>query len=120
MDEYTREALAIRVGRTCTAEDVLEVIAGLIAERGAPTYLRSDNRLEFIAWALRDYRRMTLMATSYIQPGSPWESPFVESFNSRVRDELLNIEEIGSITEAKVLIKDWQAEYNTYRPHSAL
>ncbi len=85
-----------------------------------PAYLRSDNGPEFIAWALRDYCRMTLMATSYIEPGSPWENPFVESFNGRLRDELLNIEEFGSITEAKVLIEDWRNEYNTYRPHSAL
>jgi putative transposase len=120
VDEYTREALAIRVGRSCTADDVVEVIARLVNERGAPSYLRSDNGPEFIAWALRDYCRMTLMATSYIEPGSPWENPFVESFNGRLRDELLNIEEFGSITEAKILIEDWRNEYNTYRPHSTL
>ena len=120
VDEFTREALAIRVGRSCTAEDVVEVIAGLVTERGTPAYLRSDNGPEFIAWALRDYCRMTLMATSYIEPGSPWENPFVESFNGRLRDELLNIEEFGSITEATVVIEDWRQEYNTYRPHSAL
>jgi putative transposase len=91
VDEFTREALAIRVGRSCTADDVVEVIAGLVAERGSPAFLRSDNGPEFIAWALRDYCRMTLMATSYIEPGSPWENPFVESFNGRLRDELLNI-----------------------------
>jgi putative transposase len=73
-----------------------------------------------IAWALRDYCRMTLMQTAYIEPGSPWENPFVESFNGRLRDELLNIEEFGSITEARVIIEDWRNEYNTYRPHSAL
>jgi putative transposase len=106
VDEFTREALAIRVGRSCTADDVVEVIAGLVAERGAPTFLRSDNGPEFVAWALQDYCRMTLMATSYIEPGSPWENPFVESFNGRLRDELLNIEEFGSITEARVLIED--------------
>jgi putative transposase len=120
VDEHTREALAIRVGRSCTADDVVEVIAGLVAERGAPSYLRSDNGPEFIAWALRDYCRMTLMATSYIEPGSPWENPFVESFNGRLRDELLNIEEFGSIAEAKVVIENWRHEYNTYGPHSAL
>lgn len=120
VDEYTREALAIRVGRSCTADDVIEVIARLVSERGAPSYLRSDNGPEFIAWALRDYYRMALMATSYIEPGSPWQNPFVESFNGRLTDELLNIEEFGSITEAKVLIEDWRNEYNTYRPHSTL
>jgi putative transposase len=120
VDEYTREALAIRVARSCTADDVVEVIAGLVTERGTPDFLRSDNGPEFIAWALRDYCRMTLMATSYIEPGSPWENPFVESFNGRLRDELLNIEEFGSIAEAKVVIEDWRQEYNNYRPHSAL
>jgi len=95
----------------------VEVIAGLITERGAPDFLRSDNGPEFIAWALRDYCRMTLMATSYIEPGSPWENP---SFNGRLRDELLNIEEFRSIAEAKVVIEDWRQEYNNYRPHSAL
>jgi len=120
VDEHTREALAIRVSRTCTAEHVVELVAGLVGERGAPEYLRADNGPELIAWALRDYCRMTLMRTSYIEPGSPWENPFVESFNGRLRDELLNIEEFGSITEARVIIEDWREEYNTYRPHSAL
>ena len=120
VDEHTREALAIRVSRTCTAEQVVELVAGLVGERGAPEYLRADNGPELIAWALRDYCRMTLMRTSYIEPGSPWENPFVESFNGRLRDELLNIEEFGSITEARVIIEDWREEYNTYRPHSAL
>ena len=83
VDEHTREALAIRVGHSCTADDVVEVITGLVTERGTPDFLRSDNGPEFIAWALRDYCRMTLMATSYIEPGSPWENPFVESFNGR-------------------------------------
>jgi len=120
VDEHTREALAIRVSRTCSAEQVVELVAGLVGERGAPEYLRADNGPELIAWALRDYCRMTLMRTSYIEPGSPWENPFVESFNGRLRDELLNIEEFGSITEACVIIEDWREEYNTYRPHSAL
>ena len=92
----------------------------LITERGTPDFLHSDNGPEFIAWTLRDYCRMTLMATSYIEPGSPRENPFVESFNGRLRDELLNIEEFGSIAEAMVVIEDWRQEYNNYRPHSAL
>jgi putative transposase len=119
VDEFTREALAIRVGRSCTADDVVEVIAGLVAERGAPTYLRSDNGPEFVAWALRDYCRMTLMATSYIEPGSPWENPFVESFNGRLRDELPNIEEFGSITEASVVIEDWATGIQPPPKHGA-
>ncbi len=73
-----------------------------------------------IAGALRDYCRLAGTQTAYIEPGSPWENPYVESFNGRLRDELLNIEEFGSITEAKLIIEDWRIEYNTYRPHSAL
>jgi putative transposase len=120
VDEHTREALAIRVDRRCTAENVISMLDELRAERGTPEYLRADNGPELIAWALRDYCRMTLMRTSYIEPGSPWENPFVESFNGRLRDELLNIEEFACLTEAKVIIEDWRNEYNTYRPHSAL
>jgi putative transposase len=120
VDEYTREALAIRVDWTCTAEDLVGVIQDLVLTRGAPGYLRADNGPEMIAWALRDYCRLAGTKTAYIEPGSPWENPYIESFNGRLRDELLNIEEFGSITEAKVLIEDWRQEYNSYRPHSAL
>lgn len=120
VDEHTREALAVRVDRSCTAEDLIAVIEDLILTRGAPKHLRADNGPEMIAWALRDYCRMNRTNTAYIEPGSPWENPFVESFNSRIRDELLNIEEFGSLTETKVIIEDWRSEYNTYRPHSAL
>ena len=118
VDEYTREALAIRVDRTCNAEDLLGVIQDLMLTRGAPEYLRADNSPEMIAWTLRDYCRLTGTKTAYIEPGSPWENPFVESFNGPLRDELLNIEELGSLTEAKLIIEDWRIEYNTYRPHS--
>jgi len=120
VDEHTREALAIRVARTCTGDELVGELSRLVSERGAPAFLRADNGPEMIAWALKDYCRMTLMHTAYIEPGSPWENPFVESFNGRLRDELLNIEEFGSITEARVIIEDWRKEYNTYRPHSAL
>ncbi len=120
VDEYTREALAIRVDRTCTAEDIVAVIEDLVLTRGAPEYLRADNGPEMIAWALRDYCRLAGTKTAYIEPGSPWENPYVESFNGRLRDELLNIEEFGSLTEAKIIIEDWRTEYNTYTPHSAL
>ncbi len=120
VDEYTREALAMRVGRSCTADDVVAVIEALVAQRGAPQHLRMDNGPELIAWALRDWCRLVGTATNYIEPGSPWENPFVESFNGRVRDELLNIEEFASLHEAKILIEVWRKEYNTYRPHSAL
>jgi putative transposase len=79
-----------------------------------------DNGPELIAWALRDWCRLSGTRTSYIEPGSPWENPYVESFNGRVRDELLNLEEFTSLTIAQVLVEAWRIEYNTYRPHSAL
>jgi putative transposase len=120
VDEHTREALAMRVGRTCTADDLVEVLAGLVAVRGAPEQLRMDNGPELIAWALRDWCRLVDARTSYIEPGSPWENPYVESFNGRVRDELLAIEEFTSLTVAQVVVEAWRIEYNTYRPHSAL
>jgi transposase InsO family protein len=121
VDEFTREALAIRVDRTCTADGLVAVIEDLVLTRGgAPEHLRADNGPEMIAWALRDYCRLAGTITSYIEPGSPWENPFVESFNGRLRDELLSIEEFGSLTEAKIIIEDWRIEYNTYRPHSSL
>jgi putative transposase len=120
VDEYTREALAIRVDRTCTAENVISTIEQLVCQRGAPKYLRADNGPEMIAWTLRDYCRLAGTQTAYIEPGSPWENPFVESCNGRLRDELLNIEEFDSLTEARVIIEDWRIQYNTYRPHSAL
>ena len=120
VDEYTREALAMRVGRTCTADDVIAVIEGLVDGRGAPGHLRMDNGPELIAWALRDWCRLAGTGTIYIEPGSPWETPFVESFNGRARDELLNVEEFGSVVEAQVVVEAWRIEYNTYRPHSAL
>jgi len=120
VDEHTREALAMRVARTCTADDVVGVIEALVTERGAPEHLRMDNGPELIAWALRDWCRLKGTATSYIEPGSPWENPFVESFNGRARDELLNIEEFATLFEAQVVVEAWRVEYNTYRPHSSL
>jgi putative transposase len=120
VDEHTRQALAMRVGRTCTADDLVEVLAGLVAARGAPEQLRMDNGPELIAWALRDWCRLSGAQTSYIEPGAPWENPYVESFNGRVRDELLNLEEFTSLTVAQVVVEAWRIEYNTYRPHSAL
>lgn len=120
VDEHTREALAMRVGRTCTADEVIDVLTDLVAARGAPEHLRMDNGPEMIAWALRDYCRTAGTHTSYIEPGSPWENPFVESFNSRVRDELFNLEEFATLLEAQVVVEAWRIEYNTYRPHSSL
>ena len=79
-----------------------------------------DNGPELIAYALRDWCRFNSTGTLYIEPGSPWENPFVESFNGRVRDELLNVDEFFTLTEAQVIIEDWRIEYNSYRPHSSL
>jgi putative transposase len=120
VDEHTREALAMRVGRTCTADDLIEVLAGLVTVRGAPEHLRMDNGPELLAWALRDYCRLAGTHTTYIEPGAPWENPYLEAFNGRVRDELLNIEEFTSLTVAQVVVEAWRIEYNTYQPHSAL
>ena len=120
VDEYTREALAMRVGRTCDADDVVATVEALLTQRGAPAHLRMDNGPELIAWALRDWCRLVGTHTTYIEPGSPWQTPWVESFNGRCRDELLNVEEFGSLTEAAVIVEAWRIEYNVYRPHSAL
>ena len=110
----------MRVGRSCDADALVAVIEGLVARRGAPEHLRMDNGPELVAWALRDWCRLAGTATAYIEPGSPWENPFVESFNGRVRDELLNTEEFATLLEAQVLVEAWRIEYNTYRPHSSL
>ena len=120
VDEHTREALAMHVGRRADADTVVAVLDRLGGQRGAPKHLRMDNGPELIAWALRDWCRLGGTGTVYIEPGSPWENPYVESFNGRVRDELLNVEEFGSLAEARVLAEAWRTEYNTYRPHSAL
>jgi putative transposase len=110
----------MRVGRHCTADQLIVELDRLVASYGAPSSLRCDNGPELIAWALRDWCRLAGTATTYIEPGSPWENPFVESFNGRARDELLNIEEFGSLLEAEVVVEAWRIEYNTYRPHGAL
>jgi len=120
VDEHTREALAMDVGRSMGANVVVACLERLVAGRGVPAYLRMDNGPELIAWALRDWCRLSGLGTVYIEPGSPWENPWIESFNGRARDELLNIEEFGSLTEARVVIEDWRIEYNTWRPHSSL
>lgn len=120
VDEYTRECLEIWVARRITAMDVVGVMEGLIAQRGAPEHLRSDNGPEFIARALRDWLERTGIQALYITPGSPWENAYCESFNSRFRDEFLNREEFTSELEAKVLSAEWRRDYNEMRPHSAL
>ncbi len=120
VDEHTREALNMRVVRTCTCDEVVDVLTDLVAVRGAPEHLRMDTGPEIIAWALRDYCRQAGTRTAFIEPGSPWENPFVESCNGRIRDELFNVEEFATLLEAQVVVEAWRIEYNTYRPHSSL
>jgi transposase InsO family protein len=120
VDEFTREALAIRVDRKLNSTAVIETLAALMLERGAPRHVRSDNGPEFVAKAVRDWIAAVGSKTAYIEPGSPWENGYVESFNSKVRDELLDGEIFYSLKEAQVLIEAWRRHYNAVRPHSAL
>lgn len=121
VDEFTREALEMLVVRSIDAEATVRVLEQLVAERGiAPELLRMDNGPELTAHALQDWCRFSRAGTAYIEPGSPWQNPFVESFHSRVRDELLDVEEFACLAEARVVIGDWREDYNTRRPHSAL
>jgi transposase InsO family protein len=120
IDEYTRECLALEVERSMTAQAVKAVLAGVVRKRGAPAHIRSDNGSEFIAKAIRSWMKSAGLETLYIAPGAPWENGYAESFNSKVRDELLNAEEFGSVVEAKVLANAWRQEYNHVRPHSSL
>jgi putative transposase len=120
VDEYTRECLALVAARSITAEGVLDVLAELFVVRGVPAHLRSDNGPEFIARALRQWLERAQAKTLYIAPGAPWENGYAESFHSRLRDELLNMEEFASVAEARVMAERWQLEYNHRRPHSAL
>ena len=120
LDEYTRECLAIDVKRQMNHQDVLDRLAELFVDRGVPGYIRSDNGSEFTAQAVRDWLKAVGVRTLYIEPGSPWENGYVESFNGKLRDELLNVEVFDTLWEAKVLVERWRREYNQRRPHSAL
>ena len=120
MDEYTRECLAIDVARRLRADDVLERLAWTFATRGVPEHIRSDNGPEFTAKVVREWLGRIGVRTLFIAPGSPWENGYVESFNGKLRDELLNGEIFYTLREAKVLIERWRRHYNTVRPHSAL
>jgi putative transposase len=121
VDEHTREALTIHVDRRIDADATVNVLERLVAERGTgPRCIRCDNGPELTANALRDWCRFNQAGTSYIEPGSPWQNPYVESFGGRLRDELLAVEAFSSLLEAQVLVEDWRIEYNTLRPHSAL
>lgn len=120
VDEFTRESLVMLVCRSIDADTVVETLERLSAERGAPELLRCDNGPEMTAHALRDWCVPSKTGTVFIEPGSPWQNPFVESFHSRVRDELLDVEELSCLAEARVVIGDWREDYNQRRPHSAL
>ena len=120
VDEYTRECLAIDVGRRLNSEDVLVRLEKLFVERGSPDYIRSDNGSEFTADAVRRWLRRLGVKTLFIEPGSPWENGYNESFNGKLRDELLNGELFYTLEEARVLIEAWRREYNQFRPHSSL
>jgi len=120
VDEHTRESLEMLVARSIDADRAVEVLKRLAAERGAPVHLRCDNGPEMTGHALRDWCRFSKTGTAFIEPGSPWQNPFVESFHARVRDELLDVEEFSCVAEARVVIGDWQQDYNWRRPHSAL
>ena len=121
VDEHTREALAIVVERRIDADATVGVLDQLMANRGRPPrFIRCDNGPELTANALRDWCRFNQAGTSYIEPGSPWQNPYAESFGGRLRDELLAVEAFNTLLEAQVLVQDWRIEYNTIRPHSAL
>jgi transposase InsO family protein len=120
VDEYTRECLVLRVGRSCTAQDVLDALAELFATHAVPKFIRSDNGPEFIAQAIRDWLTATGIGTRYVDPASPWQNGYAESFHSRLRDEFLNTEEFADLREAQIRTQAWQADYNHQRPHSAL
>ncbi len=116
VDEYTRECPTIDVDRSIDADGVVAVLERLAAERGAPRYVRFDHGPEFIAMAIADWCRFNGTDTVFIDPGSPWQNAWIESYGSRMRDELLAIECFDTLLEAQVLVADWREEYNTYRP----
>lgn len=120
VDEYTRECLALDVGRCLKSQDVLDRLNDLFLTRGTPEYIRSDNGSEFAAKNVRSWLERVGVRTLFIEPGSPWENGYIESFNGKLRDELLNREIFDTLLEAKVLTARWKHEYNTFRPHSSL
>jgi len=120
IDEFTRESLAIRVKRKLNSTDVIDVLSDLFILRGVPGHIRSDNGPEFVAKAVREWIATVGAQTAYITPGSPWENGYIESFNGKLRDELLNGEIFYTLAEAKAVIEGWRRHYNTLRPHSSL
>jgi len=120
IDEYTRECLSILVKRRITSQDVLDQLSWLFLVRSVPQHIRSDNGPEFTAKVVREWVNRLGVKTLFIEPGSPWENGYIESFNGKLRDELLNREVFTTLWEAKVLIENWRQEYNRVRPHSSL
>ncbi len=120
IDEFSRECLVIRIDRKLKSTDVIDVLSDLFILRGAPGHIRSDNGPEFIAKAVREWIAAVGAQAAFIEPGSPWENGYCESFNSKLRDELLNGEIFYSLAEARVVIEGWRQHYNTVRPHSSL
>jgi transposase InsO family protein len=120
IDEFTRECLALLVNRRITSQDVIDQLFSLFILRGIPEHIRSDNGTEFTAREIRRWLGQLGVKTLFIEPGSPWENGYIESFNGKLRDELLNREVLTTLTEARVLIEQWRREYNQVRPHSAL
>lgn len=120
IDEFTRECLAIDVARKLNHDDVLERLSWLMATRGVPDHIRSDNGAEFTAKAVLAWLKQVGVKTLYITPGSPWENGYIESFNGKLADELLEREIFDTLHEAKVLVERWRVHYNTVRPHSSL
>jgi transposase InsO family protein len=120
IDEYSRECLAIVVERKLTSREVIHALGDLFIHRGLPKFIRSDNGPELTAVELRKWLKHLDVGTLYIEPGSPWENGYVESFNGKMRDELLNLEIFDTLLEAQVLTERWRVEYNTIRPHSSL
>lgn len=120
IDEYSRECLALHVSRSIRSEQVMHVLADLFLERGVPANIRSDNGPEFIAIALKKWLANLDVQTQYIEPGSPWENGYCESFNGKLRDKLLDGEIFTTLKEAEVVIEHWRRHYNTRRPHRSL
>jgi transposase InsO family protein len=120
VDEFTRECLSIRINRKLKSSDVVDVLSDLFILRGVPEHIRSDNGPEFVAKAVQDWIAAVGAKTAYIEPGSPWENGYIESFNARLRDELLNGEIFYTLAEARVIVESWRRFYNTLRPHGSL
>lgn len=120
IDEYTRECLSIKVARKLNSTDVIDTLLDLFIAKGVPDYIRSDNGSEFTATLVRKWLAKLKVKTLFIEPGSPWENGYNESFNGKLRDELLNGEIFYTLKEAQILIEQWRSHYNTIRPHSSL